>query len=162
MVLHCKHTKNSRVLKRSFFHVCICGQRGDHEDEQNGHRRDAAVSGHLVRQRLEPLCIRPEVGGSARRGARNGSGCLGAEARRSPSPPAAARRTTRPFSPRRPSARRRAKKHIISTAFEHHAVLHTLKKLKKYGYEITLLDVHETASSRPSRCAALSARIPAL
>lgn len=35
------------------------------------------------------------------------------------------------------------KKHIISTAFEHHAVLHTLKKMEKEGYEITLLDVHE-------------------
>lgn len=37
----------------------------------------------------------------------------------------------------------KGKKHIISTAFEHHAVLHTLEKLKKEGYEITLLDVHE-------------------
>ena len=36
---------------------------------------------------------------------------------------------------------RKGKKHIISTAFEHHAVLHTLKKLEKNGYEITLLDV---------------------
>jgi len=36
---------------------------------------------------------------------------------------------------------RKNKKHIISTAFEHHAVLHTLDKLKKQGYEITLLDV---------------------
>ena len=35
------------------------------------------------------------------------------------------------------------KKHIISTAFEHHAVLHTLDKLKKQGFDITLLDVHE-------------------
>ena len=35
------------------------------------------------------------------------------------------------------------KKHIISTAFEHHAVLHTLEKLRKEGFEITLLDVHE-------------------
>ena len=35
------------------------------------------------------------------------------------------------------------KKHIISTAFEHHAVLHTLNKLKKEGFDITLLDVHE-------------------
>lgn len=34
------------------------------------------------------------------------------------------------------------KKHIISTAFEHHAVLHTLEKLKKEGFEIELLDVH--------------------
>ena len=38
---------------------------------------------------------------------------------------------------------RKNKKHIISTAFEHHAVLHTLKKLEKQGYEIELLDVHE-------------------
>lgn len=38
---------------------------------------------------------------------------------------------------------RKGKKHIISTAFEHHAVLHTLKKLEKKGFEITLLDVHE-------------------
>ena len=38
---------------------------------------------------------------------------------------------------------RKEKKHIVSTAFEHHAVLHTLKKLEKEGFEITLLDVHE-------------------
>ena len=39
--------------------------------------------------------------------------------------------------------RKNGKLHIISTAFEHHAVLHTLEKLKKEGFEVTLLDVHE-------------------
>ena len=38
---------------------------------------------------------------------------------------------------------KKGKKHIISTAFEHHAVLHTLDKLRAQGFEITLLDVHK-------------------
>ncbi len=38
---------------------------------------------------------------------------------------------------------RKGKKHIVSTAFEHHAVLHTLKKLEKQGFEVTLLDVRQ-------------------
>ena len=37
----------------------------------------------------------------------------------------------------------KGKKHLISTKFEHHAVLHTLKQLEKQGFEVTLLDVHE-------------------
>ena len=40
------------------------------------------------------------------------------------------------------SGARKGKRHIISTAFEHHAVLHTLDKLKEQGFDITLLDVH--------------------
>jgi len=47
------------------------------------------------------------------------------------------------------------KKHIVSTAFEHHAVLHTLEKLKKQGYEITLLDVHENGIVTPEEVAAV-------
>ena len=41
---------------------------------------------------------------------------------------------------------RKGKKHIISTAFEHHAVLHTLKKLENEGYEVQLLDVGSTGT----------------
>lgn len=56
---------------------------------------------------------------------------------------------------------KKGKKHIISTAFEHHAVLHTLKKLEKYGFEVQLLDVGNVgtvtaeqveAAIRPDTC----------
>ena len=46
------------------------------------------------------------------------------------------------------------KMHIVSTAFEHHAVLHTLKKLEAEGFRVTLLDVHEDGLVRPEEVAA--------
>ena len=42
--------------------------------------------------------------------------------------------------------RLKGKKHIISTAFEHHAVLHSLKRLEKQGFEVTLLPVGPTGT----------------
>ena len=57
--------------------------------------------------------------------------------------------------------KKQGKTHIISTAFEHHAVLHTLEQLGREGFEITLLDVHESglvsaeevrAAIRPDTC----------
>ena len=48
---------------------------------------------------------------------------------------------------------RKGKKHIVSTAFEHHAVLHTLDRLAKEGFEVTLLDVHENGVILPEQAA---------
>lgn len=45
------------------------------------------------------------------------------------------------------SLEKKGKKHIVSTVFEHHAILHALNALEKRGFEITLLPVYETASS---------------
>ena len=44
---------------------------------------------------------------------------------------------------------KKGKKHIISTAFEHHAILHTLDALKAEGFEVTLLPVHSDGLVRP-------------
>ncbi len=46
--------------------------------------------------------------------------------------------------------KKKGKRHIISTAFEHHAILHTLKALEKEGFEVTLLPVHENGIVRVS------------
>ena len=48
------------------------------------------------------------------------------------------------------NGRKSGKMHIVSTAFEHHAVLNTLEKLRKEGFDITLLDVHENGIVIPS------------
>ena len=48
----------------------------------------------------------------------------------------------------------KGKKHIISTAFEHHAVLHTLKKLEKEGFEVEVLPVGTTGTITPEQVAA--------
>ena len=48
----------------------------------------------------------------------------------------------------------KGKKHIISTAFEHHAVLHTLKKLEKEGFDVELLPVGTTGTITPEQVAA--------
>lgn len=49
--------------------------------------------------------------------------------------------------------RKNGKMHIVSSAFEHHAVLHTLSKLEKEGFEITLLNVHEDGLIVPEEAA---------
>lgn len=49
---------------------------------------------------------------------------------------------------------RKGRKHIISTKFEHHAILHTLKALEKRGFEVTLLDVHADGVVTPEEVAA--------
>ena len=46
---------------------------------------------------------------------------------------------------------KQGRKHIVSTAFEHHAVLHTLGRLEKEGFEVTYLDVHENGLITPQQ-----------
>ena len=50
--------------------------------------------------------------------------------------------------------KKKGKMHIVSSAFEHHAVLHTLEKLKQEGFSVTLVDVHENGLIRPGEVAA--------
>ena len=79
------------------------------------------------------------------------AGCLGAEAREITFTSGGSEADNQAILSAAAIGAKKGKKHIISTAFEHHAVLHTLKKLKKYGYEITLLDVHENGIVTPEQ-----------
>ena len=67
------------------------------------------------------------------------AGCLGAEAREITFTSGGSEADNQAILSAATIGAKKGKKHIISTAFEHHAVLHTLKKLEKYGYEVTLL-----------------------
>ena len=49
---------------------------------------------------------------------------------------------------------KKGKKHLITTAFEHHAVLHSMKRLEKQGFTVTYLDVHADGVVRPEDVAA--------
>lgn len=46
---------------------------------------------------------------------------------------------------------KRGKKHLVSTAFEHHAILHTLEALAKRGFEVTLLEIPDTGIISPDQ-----------
>ena len=46
---------------------------------------------------------------------------------------------------------KKGKKHLVSTAIEHHAILHTLKKLEQEGFEVTLLPVDESGIVDPAQ-----------
>ena len=69
------------------------------------------------------------------------AGCLGAEAREIYFTSGGSEADNQAILSAAKLGEMKGKKHIISTAFEHHAVLHTLEKLGKQGFEITLLDV---------------------
>ena len=71
------------------------------------------------------------------------AGCLGCEPREIYFTPGGSEADNQAIRSAAVYGARKGKKHIISTAFEHHAVLHTLKALEKEGFEITLLDVKE-------------------
>ena len=76
------------------------------------------------------------------------AGCLGAEAREITFTSGGSEADNQAIISAARNGARKGKKHLISTKFEHHAVLHTLDKLRKEGFDVTLLDVHENGVVR--------------
>ena len=81
------------------------------------------------------------------------AGCLGAEAREITFTSGGSEADNQAILSAARRGKARGKTHIISTSFEHHAVLHTLQKLEKEGFTVTLLDVHETGRVTPQQVA---------
>ena len=118
---------------------CLRRQRCHHADEPRGHRRDAALYGNDLRQPLEPALRRAA---EALQNARERiAACLNASPREIYFTSGGSEADNQAILSAARLGARKGKKHIISTAFEHHAVLHTLKKLEKEGFEIELLPV---------------------
>ena len=75
--------------------------------------------------------------------------CIGAEAREITFTSGGSEADNQAILSAAQTGKKNGKLHILSTAFEHHAVLHTLEKLRREGFEVTLLDVHENGIVRP-------------
>lgn len=77
------------------------------------------------------------------------AGCIGAEARDIFFTSGGSEADNQAIISAAEIGKKEGKRHIISDAIEHHAVLHTLKKLEKKGFEVTYLPVHENGIVRP-------------
>lgn len=97
--------------------------------------------------------IGQEAAGAMQRARETMAKCLGCEAREITFTSGGSEADNQAIISAAVLGEKKGKKHIISTAFEHHAVLHTLKKLEKQGFDITLLDVHENGIVTPDEIA---------
>jgi len=79
------------------------------------------------------------------------AGCLGAESREIYFTSGGSESDNQAIFSAAAQGRKKGKTHIISTAFEHHAVLHTLRRLEKEGFAVTYLDVHENGIVTPEQ-----------
>ncbi len=79
------------------------------------------------------------------------AGCLGAEPREIYFTSGGSESDNQAIFSAAAQGRKKGKTHIISTAFEHHAVLHTLRRLEKEGFAVTYLDVHENGVVTPEQ-----------